>query len=151
MEAKVQTWLNNIASGNIRSKTERILDCIMKSGSNGIPTDVMRTRLGIAHQTLTGVLSVLNDAGMIMVVGTWQPQDSSNVYSIYRYVSDPKEQAMLKHYREREKVLQWLKKGIEDYSRFCTPPVSRLLEQNYDVIRKAPLQEAIQLQLFDKF
>ena len=82
MEAKVQTWLNNIASGNIRSKTERILECIMKSGAKGISTDEMRTGLGIAHQTLTGVLSILNDEGMIMVIGTQQELDSNNVYSV---------------------------------------------------------------------
>ena len=150
MKARVETWLNNIENGKIRSKTERILDCIIRHGAKGISTDEMRTQLGIAHQTLTGVLSVLNDSGTIQVIGTHQNLGSSNVYSIYEFVSDPHDRLKLQHYREREKVLLWLKKGIVDYEHFCSPLVRNVLYENYNKIKKQPIAEPIQLTLFNE-
>jgi hypothetical protein len=150
MKARIETWLRNIENGNIRSKTERILDCIIRNGQKGISTDEMRSKLGIAHQTLTGVLSGLNDSGVIQVVGMHQNVENENFYSVYQFVSDPFERTKLQNYREREKVLAWLKKGIEDYEHFCTPIVSKVLYENYDKINRQSLSEPIQLTLFNE-
>jgi hypothetical protein len=146
MEAKVKTWLHNIHNGNIKSKTQIILNCIYsESESGGIDTNSLRERLGIAHQTLTGIISTLQDNGLVKVIDVIEHMN--NWYSVYQFVEDPIERVFLKNQREREKILNWLKQGIVKHADHCSPLFKKLLKNNYDEIQHGDASH-IQLTLF---
>jgi len=107
MKAKVKTWLLNVANGTIRNHTEKTLECIC--GYERISTLELRNYLGTAHQTLTSCLTVLNDEGLIKVVG--QIKVDNSYYSVYSFVSDLEERDYIVTRRRIEKYIQWLKKA----------------------------------------
>jgi transcription initiation factor IIE alpha subunit len=99
LKPKVQTWLNNVKNGRINSKTERILSFIYQRTINdgvsmdlfcrqpgNISTDEMREKIGYTHQTLTAILSNLQDEGVIKVVG--EKHKGSEVYSLWTFELD---------------------------------------------------------------
>ena len=119
MKAKVKTWLYQLDSGNIKSKTLKILHYIKNNPTtdlNNPTTDklTMEWKLGIVHQSLTGCLSNLEDGGLIKVIG--QIQKNHNHYSIFQFVYDTKEQEELIKEREFEKYNLWIKSGINNFN-----------------------------------
>ena len=107
MKAKVQTWLENIQNGNIRSKTTRILNHIIERSEFGdVEIYTMRMELGISHQSLTAIISTFQDYGLVKVTDVVEIE--GNYYSLFKYVEDKKERDILVHERDREKVLNWL-------------------------------------------
>ena len=65
MKAKIQTLLKQLSSGNFNSQSSKILRYV---GSNDKCTiDMMRKDLKLAHQSLTGRISDLEDLGMLYV------------------------------------------------------------------------------------
>lgn len=128
MKAKIETWIRNIESGMIKTNTDRILYEIYKaSRSNNemsqtlfddfkpgkISTDQLRQRLDIKHQTLTAILSALQDEGLIKVVG--QYDDGKSVYSEWAYVSNKTERSILADQRKNEKFAQWTERGLTEF------------------------------------
>jgi len=127
---KVQTWIRNVENGNIKNKTERILGAIYSATKKTIPGELdlfnsnlyfktistyeLRNDLDISHQTLTGILSVLQDEGLIKVVGECSVNNS--VYSTWQYVFFDHERNELKEARMYEKYEAWIKRGIEDFA-----------------------------------
>lgn len=145
-KAKVQTWLNNVANGNIKTKTEKILKCIIDhSNYGGIDTSEMRDKLGISHQTLTAILSNLSDEGVILVVAMKHQDKTGNVYSVYKFVEDEDTRNLLKQYRIREKIITWLNKGIEEYGPICSSQFYDTLQWNLERIKKSDIKEEIML------
>lgn len=130
LKPKVQTWINNVTNGRINSKTEKILSFIyqrtMYFGTaqdlfnrqpGMIATDDLRERLGYSHQTLTAILSNLQDEGVIKVAG--EKQKGSEVYSYWTFETDPAQILENKNDREREKFNAWLKRS-EEFERFMS-------------------------------
>lgn len=146
MKAKVRTWLENLNNGNIENKTQRILNCIHNETQyGGIDTYSLREKLKIPHQSLTGIISVLQDNGLVKVVDIIQFMN--NHYSVYQFVIDPQERTFLKNDREREKILNWLKQGIVKHENHCSPLFKKVLQNNYDEIQHGDSLN-IQLTLF---
>lgn len=146
MKAKVQTWLENIQNGNIRSKTTRILNHIIERSEFGdVEIYTMRMELGISHQSLTAIISTFQDYGLVKVTDVVEIE--GNYYSLFKYVEDKKERDILVHERDREKVLNWLKQGIVKHHEYCSPQVLTMLNKNHDRI-KGETGTAIQLTLF---
>lgn len=146
MKAKVQTWLENIQNGNIRSKTTRILNHIIERSEFGdVEIYTMRMELGISHQSLTAIISTFQDHGLVKVTDVVEIE--GNYYSLFKYVEDKKERDILVHERDREKVLNWLKQGIVKHHEYCSPQVLTMLNKNHDRI-KGETGTAIQLTLF---
>lgn len=146
MKAKVKTWLANIENGNIHSKTEIILNYIIRETEfGGADIHSMRNELGIAHQTMTAIISILQDHGVVKVVDIIEHMN--NHYSVFKYVDDPKERNYLSADREREKVLNWLKQGFVKYDKYFSPAVSDMVSRNYTRIKKEQ-GTGVQLTLF---
>jgi hypothetical protein len=110
-KAKIETYMKNIQSGNIRTKAMRILDYIRRNPFSD--TDAIRSNLQISHQTTTGVISNFMDLGIIKIVGTLKIKN--NVYSKYVIVTDYQEQTALAQQRLEEKYQIWLKQGKTMY------------------------------------
>ena len=146
MKAKVKTWIANIENGNIKSNTEIILNFIIEESKfGGVDIHGMRCELGISHQSLTSILSVLQDYGVIKVID--KIEHLNNWYSVFKYVDDLKERNYLAADREREKVLNWLKQGFVKYDKYFSPAVSEMVNSNYSRI-KTEQGTGIQLTLF---
>jgi hypothetical protein len=129
MKAKVKTWIANVENGNIKSKTEIVLNYIKMKTESGFSSDVyhMRTNLMMAHQTLTGVMSLLADEGLIDDVG--QIEFHGQHYSLWKYVTNEDKRKIIAHDRKVDKFNQWVKKGVEDYSDMISDNALRELHE----------------------
>ena len=67
------------------------------------------------HQSLTSCISILEDGGLVKVVG--QIEKRNKYYSIYEFVYDEKERNKLMNNRHKEKFHAWLKLA-DNYSDF---------------------------------
>jgi hypothetical protein len=123
MKPKVKTWLRNIENGNIRNNTEKILSYVKantpEKGATypegfelkGIDTYVLRQVTGISHQSLTAILSVLNDEGLVRPIG--ETEIHSSHYSIWAFVYDLEYRKRVQHQRMQDRYIKWLKKADE--------------------------------------
>ena len=110
-KAKIETYMANIQSGNIRSKSMRILDFIRRNPF--CDTDVIRRFLDIPHQTTTSAISNFMDIGVVKIVG--KVTIKKNTYSKYMIVTDYIEQTKVAQQRLEEKYQLWLKQGNKNY------------------------------------
>lgn len=127
MKAKVKTWIRNVENGMIKSTTDRVLfniyratkqrteftDLFNSVDSGSVSTDELRVLLDLKHQTLTAILSQLQDEGVIKVVGEHERGDS--VYSKWAYVNENYEREALAEERRREKFTQWMDRGLNEF------------------------------------
>ena len=110
-KAKIETYMANIQSGNIRNKAMRILDFIRRNPF--CDTDVIRRYLDISHQTTTSAISNFMDIGVVKIVG--KVTIKKNTYSKYMIVTDYIEQTKVAQQRLEEKYQLWLKQGKKTY------------------------------------
>lgn len=127
MKAKVKTWIRNVENGMIKSNTDRVLfniyratkqrteftDLFNSVDSGSVSTDELRVLLDLKHQTLTAILSQLQDEGVIKVVGEHERGDS--VYSKWAFVNENYEREALAEERRREKFTQWMDRGLNEF------------------------------------
>lgn len=146
MKAKVKTWLRNVENGNINGKTEKVLSYIKNHSVNEPNTYELRINLNMAHQTLTSIVSQLQDEGLVKAID--QIEIKGNWYTVYQFVEDQRERDFFIQYREKEKVMTWLKQGIVRFGEHCTPPFQKVLENNLANLKIEVLTESIQLTLF---
>ena len=112
LKARIKTWIIQLESGEIKSKQLKILSYIKNNPTTDYTkpkTDIrtMCEKLGIVHQSLTSCISLLEDGGLVKVVG--QIEKRSKYYSIYEFVYDDKERNKLMKSRHNEKFHAWLK------------------------------------------
>lgn len=127
MKPKVKTWIKNLQNGNIKSKTVKVLKAIHSSTKSGNYTDIyqLRTLLDMSHQTLTAILSQIQDEGMIDMFGS--VQHGNNYYSKIRYAR-PEERVKLICIREQEKFTTWLKK-FQEYKHLSSTELIDAIEK----------------------
>jgi len=128
MKAKVETWLEQIRTGAIKSNIVRVLKHIQDAGMHGTSIYTMREQLGMTHQSLTAVVSMLADEGLLFEAGVFQVKTSW--YTIYVFVSNEDVRKEIAMKRKEEKFNQWLQRGIEEYKDFMSPQL--LLELMVD-------------------
>lgn len=128
MKAKVETWLEQIRTGAIKSNIVRVLKHIQDAGMHGTSIYDMREKLGMTHQSLTAVVSMLADEGLLFEAGVFQVKTSW--YTIYVFVSNEDVRKEIAMKRKEEKFNQWLQRGIEEYKDFMSPQL--LLELMVD-------------------
>jgi len=128
MKAKVKTWLEQIKTGAIKSNIVRVLKHIQDAGMHGTSIYDMREKLGMTHQSLTAVVSMLADEGLLFEAGVFQVKTSW--YTIYVFVSNEDVRKEIAMKRKEEKFNQWLQRGIEEYKDFMSPQL--LLELMVD-------------------
>lgn len=129
MKPKVKTWLKQLNQGVIKSKTTRIIYEINKHSYNGkgyTTIDELRTDLKMAHQTLTAIVSSIQDEGLIVTFGEVTNEQGS-VFQKIRYAR-PEERDDLVRARRIEKLAQWIKRGKEEFNDLL--PASMIQELN---------------------
>ena len=113
-EAKRITYMKQIESGNLNTKTLTVLNTIKKYGDNfRCDTHSLREELKMPHQSLTAIISNLLDIGIIRISNL--VKINGQVYSQYKYVGDFEQQKELEKQRKIEKYGYWLKQGINEY------------------------------------
>ena len=112
--ARIQTYLNQLESGNIDNKQVEVLAHIKQNP--GIDTDQLRDQLRMAHQSLTACISNLLDVGIISVIG--QTEEEESMYSKYLYIEDTATRIKLQNERHYKKFRQWVKRGLKDFVEF---------------------------------
>lgn len=120
IKAKLKTFLENMLNGNIKSKQMKVLNHIKQNKPIGreIKTDIisMKKILAISHQSLTASLSVLEDCGLVKVIGQLTYDHiTGSTYSIYQYVEDETEREYLANARHYEKFKMWIATGVKQY------------------------------------
>jgi DNA-binding MarR family transcriptional regulator len=117
MKPKVKTWLNQLNAGLIKSNTTQVIYEIHKHSFKGkgyTTIDELRTDLKMAHQTLTSVISNIQDEGLIETYGEVTNEQGSAFQKI-RYAR-PEERDNLVRARRVEKLAQWIKRGKEEFN-----------------------------------
>lgn len=115
--AKVTTWLKHLKSGNLKSKTVRVLKHIQDHPNTNLNT--MRKffdtadKHKITHQTLTSAISNLMDEGIVRFVGNVELEGNS--YSSYCFVADENDRYWVKKQRRAECFIRWAKQGLKDF------------------------------------
>ena len=111
LPAKVKNWLRLMETGELRNKTVLVLHTI----KNTRKTDVsdLRNMLGMPHQTLTAIISVLMDNGLVAAIGN--RKHGVNYYSILCFIENPEEQHKQINFRHKEKLKQWIERGLNDF------------------------------------
>jgi predicted transcriptional regulator len=138
MTPKVKTWIANVKNGKIKTNTERILNTIyvatlsekkdiFSDFSGRISTDELRVKLNISHQTLTAILSGLQDEGVIYVAG--EKDCGSEFYSYWSFTSDPSRMNKLIQERKNEKFTLWLKRGVHEFPDLLPEEILDFFEQ----------------------
>ena len=113
MKPKVKNWINQLENGNIKTNTTKILYAICKHtyrGKGYTNVDELRTELNLPHQTLTAILSMVQDEGMIVMFG--EVEINKSKYQKISYAK-PSERESLIYNRRIDKFNQWLKRGVE--------------------------------------
>ena len=134
MKAKVETWLEQIRTGAIKSNLVRVLKHIQDAGIHGTSIYDMRETLGMSHQSLTATISQLADEGLLFEGGQFQVKTSW--YTIYIYVSNEDARKEIAQKRRQEKFMQWIERGLNEYSDMMMPELEQQLnfEKHFDAI-----------------
>ena len=122
MKPKVQTWLKQLNEGVIKSKTSRIIFEIHKNtykGKGFTTIEELRRELNMAHQTLTAIVSNIQDEGLIVTFGEVENEQGS-IFQKIRYAR-PEEREDLVRKRQLEKLSQWIKRGKEEFAHLLPP------------------------------
>jgi len=103
MKAKLKTYLVNLQNGLIKTKTDMVLQLIVKNPN--ITIHEIRS-MGIAHQTATGVVSVLMDEGVVYTNGDLKIKNRH--YSMLMYEPDEVMRVVRSKMRLMERYRNWL-------------------------------------------
>jgi hypothetical protein len=123
-QAKRETYVKQIESGNLNTQTSRVLHYIRYNPL--CDTDELRTKLEMPHQSLTAIVSNLLDIGVIAIVG--EIGKRNQVYSVYRYIHEPHLQRMAEKERQEQKFKLWIKQGINMYGELMTESLIECLK-----------------------
>jgi hypothetical protein len=129
MKPKVKNWITQLNNGVIKSKTTQVIYQINKhtlQGRGWTTIEELRMELNMAHQTLTSIVSNIQDEGLIDTFDEIQNVQGVTFQKI-RYASHD-ERDILKRKRELEKLANWIKRGKEEFSHLL--PASTLEELN---------------------
>lgn len=125
-QAKRETYLKNLESGMIHTKTMRVLNFIRNYELSSIcNTYDMRDTLNMPHQTLTAIISNLLDLGSIRI--SEEIKKGNNSYSSYRFVPNIEDQIRIANERKKEKFEYWLKQGVNEYSELMSGMMFNLI------------------------
>ena len=128
--ASVETWLDQLNSGNLVHNTAKVLDYITVNSEfmRAVTIDDLRNDLKLLHPTATSCITALLDEGLIVCTGTIKKtygefkndnyKTRTSTYSLYTSVNDLNERKRLKEARRLTKFTDWLSRGLEEFSEF---------------------------------
>jgi len=117
MKPKIKNWLKLIESGELKNKSVRVLNFIIKNPYTDL--DQIRTTLQLPHQTCSAVLSTIMDYGLVKGIG--ERTKNGLHYSQLIFVVSEQERDLLAYKREQEKFMLWVNRGLEDYQKYLSP------------------------------
>ena len=130
MKPKVKNWIAQLQSGVIKTKTTKVLYQIHYhtfKGRGYTNVDELRTQLGMPHQTLTAILSNVQDEGLIKTFGEIKVHNSLFQKISYAMAD---ERSILILQRRREKYVHWVKRGQEEFKDFMPQTLLSELNKN---------------------
>ncbi len=137
LKPKVQTWLNNMNNGVIKSATDKILSELNRCSSPITIVD-LKDNLHLTHQTTTAIVSVLMDEGLVVSVGECFYDNPDNVYSLLQLELDCDKIQQNKESRFNQKFSQWINRGVQEFGHKLDPFTLQTL-----VVIKANIDETI--------
>lgn len=123
-KAKRETYVKQVESGNLQSQTIRVLHYVRYTPL--CDTDELRTKLQMAHQSVTAVISNLLDLGLITIVG--EITKRKQMYSQYRYIHEPNLQEQCARERKKEKFKMWIRQGQDTYGDLLSKGLQNALD-----------------------
>jgi len=128
MKPKVLNWIKQLQNGEIDKKIILILNEIhrhtnSKTGKGFTNISELRTDLQMAHQSLTAILSQVQDEGMIDMYG--EIDVDGTLYQKIRYAREHEREGLILK-RKKEKYIKWLRVGIDELTQFMP---SSLIEE----------------------
>jgi hypothetical protein len=115
MKPKVKNWLKQLNNGVIKSKTTLLIYKIhwhTHKGKGYTNVDELRTELKMPHQTLTAILSTIQDEGLVKSYG--EVVNGGTAYQKLSYAQPHEREELIKQ-RRIEKFQQWVKRGKEEF------------------------------------
>lgn len=128
MKPKVKNWLNQLNNGIVKSKTTLLIQRIhyhTYKGRGYTNIDELRKDLKMPHQTLTAILSTIQDEGLIKTWGEIVLEGT--IYQKISYARQEEREVLIRQ-RRIEKLYQWIKRGKEEFNDLL--PKSILQELN---------------------
>lgn len=122
-KAKLESWIKNLQNGNIKTKSLKILQFIKDNPKCSLET--IRNETGFPHQSVTGIISNFMDEGIVKFVG--KVENKNGIYSLHEYVTDMAEMYSLKEQRNKEKMYNWAKYGLDRFYSLLTPETQNAL------------------------
>jgi hypothetical protein len=123
--ASVETWLEQIRSGNIEHNTAKVLNYISeRSKYEKVTIDNLKKDLKMLHPTATSCITALLDNGLIQETGkikkAFITESRSRVitYTTFTSVESVEIRNILIKCRRLQKFNDWIKRGINDFSDF---------------------------------
>lgn len=103
-EAKITTFRNQIANGNLTSNRHRVFDYVNRNP--GCSLEELSDGLNLSYHSVSGRLSELMDSGLIYIDGSKSGTADAQL-SLY-YVASVENQKLLIENRRRHKLKLWL-------------------------------------------
>jgi len=115
MKPKVKNWINQLRSGNINTNTTKLLYAIHShtyKGKGYTTIHELRKELNMSHQSLTAILSNVQDEGMVYDGGEKKIDDTFYTKLCY---SRPEDRDGYVSNRRNKKWEDWLNRGINEF------------------------------------
>jgi predicted transcriptional regulator len=106
MKPKLSAYLKQIQTGELKNKKIRVINELHQSPQT---IEYFRTKLGMAHQSVTATLSNLCDEGVVRMSSS-----ADQKYSLFILVSSDEEQEFLIKQRSDEKKELYISRGLKD-------------------------------------
>ena len=106
MKPKLSAYLKQIQTGELKNKKIRVINELHQSPQT---IEYFRTKLGMAHQSVTATLSTLCDEGIVRMSSS-----ADKKYSKFTLVSSDAEQELLIKQRRDEKRESYIARGLKD-------------------------------------
>ena len=106
MKPKLSAYLKQVQSGELKTKKLRVINELRQSPQT---IEYFRTKLGMAHQSVTATLSNLCDEGVVRMSSS-----SDDKFSLFSLVDSDEAQEFLANQRRAEKRELFIARGLKD-------------------------------------
>jgi len=106
MKPKLNAYIKQVNSGELKTKKLRVIKSLNESPKT---IEYFRTVMGMSHQSVTAVLSILCDEGMVRMSSS-----SDAKFSLFSLVGSEQEQDNLAKQRRSEKRELFIARGLKD-------------------------------------
>lgn len=115
-QATIESLMNQINSGKLKTNTAKILDSIIKNEPVGISTHQLEKEYydEMKQSTVTSRLSNLTDLGLIYVSG--ERKIDETLYSVYKYETNTFLQKQRANLRKEQKLKGILQRVIKEFN-----------------------------------